>query len=284
VRGPARPALAALALAAAALAACAGRGPETDRRPVVLVTVAPQAFVVERIAGGLARVETVLPAAADPHHHEPTLDQLRAVSSAALWVKVGHPGFSFEKAWLDRLLAEAPDLRVVDGSAGAELIADDAHVWLSPRHAASLARNVAGALAELRPESAGAIDARLGAFLADVDALEAEIGATLAPARGRWFLVVHPAWGYLAREHGLEQVAIEAGGRQPDPRRLADLIARARASDLQVLFTEPQFDDQAARTIAGEVGARIEALDPLAPDWDDNLRRVAAALAKGSVP
>jgi hypothetical protein len=32
--------------------------------------------------------------------------------------------------------------------------------------------------------------------------------------------------------------------------------------------------------IAQEIGARIEPIDPLAYDWDENLRRVARLLAK----
>jgi hypothetical protein len=36
--------------------------------------------------------------------------------------------------------------------------------------------------------------------------------------------------------------------------------------------------------VAGQIGARLEVLDPLAYDWPANLRTVGAALERGTVP
>jgi len=67
--------------------------------------------------------------------------------------------------------------------------------------------------------------------------------------------------------------------REPDPRRLAQLIERARALGVAVVFSQPQFDPTSARVVAAEIGARIESLDPLAADWATNLVHVAERLA-----
>lgn len=273
-----------LVLLASLLFACAAPERPTDPRPLVLVTVPPQAFVVEQVAGDLVRVETLLSGGGDPHHHEPHFEELRVVSEADLWVKVGHPDFSFEVAWIDRLLADSPELLVVDGSEGATLIPGDAHLWLAPKNAASLATQLTEALAGLLPERAEELRQNRDRFVADTRALDAELRRTLEPARGRWFLVVHPAWGYLATEYGLEQVSIERDGHEPDPKSLAAIIERGRAAKLPVVFVEPQFNSVGARTVADEIGADVETIDPLARDWDANLRRVAAALVAGSAP
>lgn len=73
-------------------------------------------------------------------------------------------------------------------------------------------------------------------------------------------------------------MAIESGGKEPSPLALAKLIEEARRDGVRVVFTQPGFSDRSARTLAREIGARVVALDPLAYDWPDNLRRVAAAL------
>ena len=39
-------------------------------------------------------------------------------ADTGLYIKVGHPSFPFERAWLDKLLAEREDLVVVDASEG----------------------------------------------------------------------------------------------------------------------------------------------------------------------
>jgi len=54
-----------------------------------------------------------------------------------------------------------------------------------------------------------------------------------------------------------------APGREPSPRQLRALIDEARAGGFDVLFTEPQFPESAARAIASDAGLRIGLLDPI---------------------
>jgi zinc transport system substrate-binding protein len=46
-----------------------------------------------------------------------------------------------------------------------------------------------------------------------------------------------------------------------------------------VIFVQRSVSGRAARVLAEEIGAEVVVLDPLAYDWPDNLRRVAAAMA-----
>ena len=250
----------------------------------MVVSVLPQRFFVERIAGDAVEVAVMIPPGANPASHEPTIAQLRALHEARLVVTVGHPDFPFERAWLGALLAEAAPPAVIEASAGVDFVPGDPHLWVSPRRARGMARNIAAALAELLPERREAFEARLAALLEEIDRLDAELRDTLSPHKGGRFLVFHPAWGYLAADYGLEQMAVQQHGKDPDPRRLADLIREAREAGIEVIFAQPHFDPTSAEVIADEIGGRVEWLDPLAPDWPDNLRRVARALARGAVP
>jgi zinc transport system substrate-binding protein len=255
-----------------------------DARPLVIVSVLPQRYFVERIAGDAVEVVVMIPPGANPASHEPTIAQLRALHEARLVVTVGHPDFPFERAWLGALLAEAAPATVIEASAGVDLLPGDPHLWVSPRRARGMARNIAAALAELLPDQRETFEARLAALLEEIDRLDAELRDTLSPHKGGRFLVFHPAWGYLAADYGLEQMAIQRHGKDPDPRRLADLIREARQAGIEVVFAQPHFDPTSAEMIAAEIGGRVEWLDPLAPDWPDNLRRVARALARAAVP
>jgi len=276
---------AAAVCAALAFTACGATEPSAPSgRPVVGVSVLPQRYVVERVAGELVDVEVLLPPGANEATYEPSIGQVRALSGAVLYVEVGHPSFAVEQAWLGPLLADAKDVRVVDGSRGVELAPGDPHYWLVPRHVGAMADSVAQALGELLPGERATIEANRARFRGELDALDAELASTLAPLRGRAFFVFHPAFGYFAREYGLEQVAIEHDGKEPDAREIARLVARAKSEGVRVIFVQPQFDRSAAATVADEVGARIELLDPLAPDWDANLRRIARALVEGLAP
>ena len=262
------------------LAACAPGAPP-DGRPLVVVSVVPQRFVVEGVAGDLVRVEVMIPPGASPHAYEPTLRQLRALEEAALYVKVGHPNLAFEVTWLDQILTELPGLPVVDASAGLPHHEDDPHLWLVPRHVEHMAAQVESALEEILPAERETLRANLAAFRGRVQDLDREIRSLLAGREGAEFFVFHPAWGYYAEEYGLRQVAVERERKEPDPRELADLIRHAKEAQARVIFVQPQFDAKSARTLARETGARVETLDPLAEDWAGNLRHTARALAEG---
>jgi zinc transport system substrate-binding protein len=281
LRTPGLPLLALLLAAAAA-----GCSPPTarDSRPVVAVSVLPFAAFVEALASDRVSLEVMIPPGANPASYEPTLPQLQRLSRAVLFVKVGHPRFPFEAAWLARLLAERTDLPVVDASAGVEALGDDPHLWVSPRRVRAMAPALADGLVGVLPEHREAILAARVRFEREIDALDAELAETLAPVRGQRFWVYHPAWGHLAADYGLVQRAIEAEGKEPDARALAARLAEARGAGVSVVFAQPQFDAASARVVAAEIGARVELLDPLAPDWADNLRRVARALAEAAVP
>lgn len=270
-------------LAGLPLLACAPDG-VPDERPLVLVSVVPQRFVVESVAGELVRVEVMIPPGASPATYEPSISQVRALDQAALYVKVGHPALGFEATWLGRILAELPDLPVVDSSVGLPRRADDPHLWVVPRHVEHMAVQVEAALQKLLPSERDALRANLEALREQTRSLDREIRRLLDDRRGASFFVFHPAWGYFAEEYGLRQVAVERERKEPDPHALAELIAQAKAANARVIFVQPQFDPTSAQTVAEEAGARVEVLDPLAVDWADNLRRAARAISEGAVP
>lgn len=263
--------LAALLLAASCAPA------QAPERPTVLVSVPPQAWLVERLAGDLVDVEIMVPPGADPHTYEPTMKQLRAASRASIYLKVGHPHFSFERVWLDRFLAEQPSMRIVEGAEGVAGRAEDPHVWTSPSVMRAMAGPMARALAAADPEHASEYTRRLGLVQAEIDTLDQAIRRMLAPCARRTFLVFHPAWGYFADAYGLTQTAIEHDGKSPAPAELARVIEACRASGVRVVFVQPQTGDAAARTVAEAIGGRVVTLDPLAHDWAAGMRAAAEA-------
>jgi zinc transport system substrate-binding protein len=251
-----------------------------DGRPTVAVSVPPQAYFVERLANGWVDIEVMIPPGASPHTHDPGISQVRAVGDATLYVMVGHPNFPFEGTWLERLLAQSRDIKIVDCSKGLQQREGDPHVWLSPKTVRSFVPRIAAALAEILPAHREEIEEREQAFLGEIDRLDADIRSSLAGA-GKRFYVFHPAWGYFARDYGLEQVPIEIDNKEPDPHQVAELIQRAREDHAGVIFVQPQFSKRSAELIAEEVGARVVAIDPLARDWEANLRQAATALGEG---
>ena len=101
----------------------------------------------------------------------------------------------------------------------------------------------------------------------------------LAGVQRSAFMVFHPAWGYFADTYGLKQIPIEVAGKEPGARTLAQIIATGRRAQVKVIFVQTQFSRRTAETIAEALGARVVAVDPLAEDYLNNLRRVAGQFA-----
>lgn len=304
----ARQRLAAPAVASAVLAlvaALAGCGPDEiadgappERPLLVAVTVPPQAYLVERIGGERVTTEVLMPPGSSEESWSPSPRQMVALTRADLYVLVGHPAFAAERRHVTPVLADNPQVPVVDMSAGMGLELDehhqhdaepedhthaggagDPHVWTSPRLMRAAAVTIAEALARRDPQASAAYGVRLAALLDEIDALDAEIRRELSGLSRRRFLVTHPAWGHLASDYGLVQVAIEEEGKEPSPAHLVALAAEARAEGVPVVFTQKGFPENAAHAVAREIGARAIPLDPLARDWLDNTRKTARSLA-----
>jgi len=277
---------------------CGGGGPSRSNDiPLVMVSIPPQEYFVERIAGGRVEVDAALPPGASPATYEPGPAEMRQVSKADLYLSIGVP---FESAWLPRLQSANPDLPVVATHRGVDRRpidrydphadgeehghghghgSPDPHIWLSPELVRVQADTIAAALTRLDPAGDSAYAANLASFGEEIDSLQAGIRAVLEEARGDTFVVFHPSWGYFADEFGLYQLPIEVQGQEPSPSELATLVEVAEGLFDPVVLVAPQFSRRSAETVAGEIGARLEEADPLALNWASNLHAVARRIA-----
>ena len=252
---------------------------EADARLRVVATVAPIAALVDRVSGGVADVTVMIPPGASPVTYEPALSRVRAAASADVYVSVGHPAFSWESTWLAGLL-EQGDAVVISGSEDCGILPDDPHVWLSLSCMRTLAESVAEAVRHAHPEAAESIAASLADLLSEMDHMRVVADSALGPSRGGTFLTLHPAWGYLAEEYELRQLAIlEHGSGDAGPAELARVVGEARQVGLVNVLVQPQFSAEAALLVAQELGGKPIVLDPLARDWPASFLRAVHVLA-----
>lgn len=329
--------LAALALVAGALPARAAQGGPLR----VLVTVEPQAWLVEQVAGPLAQVTVMVPPGADPHTFEPRPSQMAEVARGDLYLSLG---LEFETVWLSRFLAANPGLHVAAMDAGIAKLPmpahghehpegeahghehpegeahgqdhghdaghpegephghdaghpegephghdhghdhdaglPDPHVWLAPELMQAMAATTRDALTQADPANAQAYAAGCEAAVAKARAVHDAIAALFAGLTERRFMVFHPSWGYFAKEFGLVQMPVEGHGSEPGPRAMIGLVAEARKHGVRAVFVSPQFSQRSAGVVAQELGGALVEADPLARDWDANLRAVAQRMAR----
>ncbi|WP_071515624.1 zinc ABC transporter substrate-binding protein [Geitlerinema sp. PCC 9228] len=267
----------------------------------IAVSILPQKYFVKRIGGDTTNVTVMVPPDASPATYEPKPNQLQSLSQAAVYFRIGVP---FENAWMEKMTAANTDMSVVDtrqgidlrpmnahhhhnghhhhtNNGGAESMENpDPHIWLSPQRVKVQAQTIYETLAKMNPENRNTYKENLDEFLADIEELDGYIQEKLSGLENRKFMVFHPSWGYFAADYNLEMIPIEVGGQEPSASEMAALVKTAKQENIKVVFAQPQFNTKDAQTIAQEINGQVVSLDPLAPNWSENLRKAADTFAE----
>ncbi len=255
------------------------RGEPVGEKPVVVVTISPQAEFVKKVGGDRVEVTVMVPPGANVHIYEPTPSQMTTLAEAVMYAKVGS-GIEFELTWMEKLRAVNKEMLVVDCSAGVslrevtgevDLSEIDPHIWMSPGNVAVMVQNIYDGLVTIDAANKVYYARNRDAYLRELDRLDREIRDSLSGVPDRTFMVYHPSLGYFAREYGLTMLSIENEGKEPTAAGMARMIARAKESDISVIFAEPQFTPQSAGVIADAIGGKVVFIDSLAGDYVANM-------------
>ena len=266
-----------------------GHTPQQSEKPVITVTLEPLRYFTEAIAGDCFEVVSMVPKGSSPESYDPTPQQLVNLSKSQAYLRIGYIGF--EQAWMKKLEANYPTMKVYDTSKGVDLIRAEGHwhgnhyheggvephIWNSTQNASVIADNIYAALCEMDADHQPEYKQRLDSLKQVIARTDADVRTLLANADST-FLIYHPALSYFARDYGLHQISIEEGGKEPSPATLKTLIETCRREGAQIIFVQQEFDQQNAQLIADELGIEIVPINPLSHDWAEEMLRVASAL------
>jgi len=267
----------------------------------ILVSIPPQKYFAERIAGESAEISVLIPPGASPAAWELSPSDMRRVSESDVWFSIG---VLSENNWYEDFAEINPDLAIVSTIEGIERLpierygvpgeethsghdhghdgGIDPHVWLAPELVKEQAASMAVALADINPRNREMYMENLDAFVSDINMLQNRLKTILEDHQGSSFMVFHPAWGYFADEFGLVQIPIEVAGSEPSPGEMSAIVDYGLENSVSVVFVSPQFSSSSAETIASELGASVSAIDPLSENWLTNMETVARMLSEAT--
>lgn len=252
-------------------------------KPIVSVSIAPQAYFLHQIAGETLTIHTLVPQGIDPHTFEFKPSNLYQLQKSDLYLTIG---LEFEEMWLPKLRDNLKQTKIMAITQNISFIrqthdhelheddhahAHDPHIWLSPALVKILARNIASILSEHFPEHQALYQANLDKFLQKISLLQEKIQSQLASLKNRTFLVYHPAWSYFAQEFNLKEIAIQVDEKEPTPQELALTIALAKKEKIKTLFIQSGFSTQSISIITESCDATPWVSDPLAYEWEEEL-------------
>ena len=274
------------------LVAC---NPDAKRSDKLLISVSilPQQYFIERIAGEMVEVNVMIPPGASPATYEPTFSQLSKLDQSLVYLRIGYIGF--ELSWMNKISAVNPDLKIVDLSTGINPIrleeeehhhlhehahgGIDPHIWMSALNAKIIARNTFNVLIQTFPDEEEKLTAQFSNLLLELDTIDDSITKMLSDQQERSFMIYHPALSYFARDYNLEQFSLEIGGKTPSPAHMKWMIDLGREKNISTIFLQQQFDQKNAEVLANEIGAKIVQINPLDPDWQGQMYYIANQLS-----
>jgi zinc transport system substrate-binding protein len=266
-------------------------GPATvadNQKLQVVTTIFPLYDWSWQIGGEKVEVKQLLPPGVEAHTFSPSPEDVLRLNKADAFVYTGE----YMEPWAEDLLAGVANknLKVIDASQGIELVAEedheemetaghheqrqgqphepkhehghlDPHIWLDPVLAQTMVRTIATGLAARDPDNKDYYRANAEAYNAQLEKLNQEIAAGLAPCKQDTIIYGgHFAFGYFARRYGLEHVSPYPGfapDSEPSPRAIAHLIKQMRERGSKAIYYEELLEPKVAKVIADETRAEL---------------------------
>jgi zinc transport system substrate-binding protein len=173
------------------------------------------------------------------------------------------------------LLPVTPQLSGTSGEVDGEVLEGDVdpHVWLDPSNMSQMAEVVRATLTDLHASGSADFALHAGLYQTQMSELSTHYSTKLADCQSRTIVTSHRAFEYLARRYGLEQVPIAgiSPEEEPDPQSLEAVARAAEAAGATVVFFEEQVPKALSETVASEIGATTDSLDPVETITQDQL-------------
>lgn len=287
--------------------------------PNVVVSIKPIHSLVAAIMEGVGTPDLIVDGAASPHTYALKPSNARALQGAKVVFWVG-PGM---EAFLEKPLSalganalvveldKAPGIAKLkfreggpfeahdDGDEHAESDGHDhddhdhgheefdTHLWLDPHNAKAMAAEITTTLVAADPANALTYEANQKALDDRLDALDAEIVATVAPVKDKPFIVFHDAYQYFERRYGVRVAGSITVSPEtiPGAERVSEIHGKLADLGATCVFAEPQFEPKLVNVVIEGTSAKSGVLDPEAatlpqgPDlYFDLMRGIASSL------
>ncbi len=217
---------------------------------------------VRNVGGDRVNVTTLVGPNADVHVYTPAPADAKTIADAKLVIV---NGLGLE-GWLPRLVQSASGKAAIiaasNGIAPLKLGTDaDPHAWQSVSNAKIYVANIRDALAAADPADAAVFRANAERYLAELDALEAEVRTAVAkiPPERRKVISTHDAFGYFAEAYGIAFIAPLGVSTETEPsaRDIAQIIDQIKKTKIPAVFLENMSDGRLIGRIAAETGAKV---------------------------
>lgn len=247
-------------------------------KPLITVSIAPQSFFVKQIAGDSVDINELILPNMDEHNLDFKPSIIKKLEKSDIYFTIG---LEFENLIIDKFKSNF-NLNIIATSKNKihehehhHDHSHDPHIWLDPILVKDQINIIAKALIKQYPNNTKIYETNLIKFQKYIDDLDKEIKTILKNKKNTKFVVYHPSWDYFAKRYNLEQISIEVDGKEPKINDLKKLIMLIKKENINTIFIQPGFSQNAIKALAKENNIKLITLDHLARQWDKELLKIA---------
>lgn len=260
---------------------CGGEKQSVSDKLQVAASFYPMAEFARNVAGDKAEVFVLVPDGAEAHDWEPSPSDLSRLGKAQVFVYNG-----VVEPWAKQALTALSEREILAVQTGLGLYEragetheeehhhhdhgcahgkQDPHVWISPKKAIKQVERITAVLCEADAKNAKYYQDNSAKYVEQLKALDIQLTNLAKNAPRKVFVTAHAAFGHLADDYGLKQLAVNglSPHAEPTPADLQRLIKVVQEENVRYVFFETLTDPKLAKLVADETGAEISVLDPL---------------------
>ena len=259
---------------------CGGEKKAASDKLQVAASFYPMAEFARNVGGDKAEVFVLVPDGAEAHDWEPSPADLSRLGKAQVFVYNG-----VVEPWAKQALTALSERKILAVQTGLGLYEragevheeehhhdhgcahckQDPHIWISPKKAIKQVERIAAVLCEADEKNAKYYQDNSAKYVEQLKALDTQLANVAKKAPRKVFVTAHAAFGHLADDYGLRQMAVNglSPHAEPTPADLQRLIKVVQEEKVRYVFFETLTDPKLAKLVAEETGAEISVLDPL---------------------
>ncbi|MFT4177133.1 MAG: metal ABC transporter substrate-binding protein [Luteolibacter sp.] len=229
--------------------------------------------MVREIGGNHVEVVDLIGPKGDPHHFEPTPENLKQAENCQLYLAAGMglegylPKLRGVLAGRARIVEIGASLPALEGAcedhdhAGHHHHTLDPHWWHSIQLFSRATQTVADALIAESPQHTEAFLRNTAAYRARLDELEKWTRRQIAriPRQNRQLATAHAAFNYFCKDFGFTPIPVQGVNREqsPDPQQLAKLVQTLKSHKVLAIFPEQESNPKILQTLTQDTGIRL---------------------------
>lgn len=251
-------------------------------KKIIAVSIAPQATFLEKICEDDFEIVTTIPAGASPETYEPTPKEMEKLSDSLIYFALGVPA---EQTILNKLPKTTrviklqdlvndvyPDIKIGD--------VRDPHIWLSIKRACVIVSKMEEVLSNTDSKNSDLYKKNAKNYILELNSLDNQIKDTFKNCKSNKFIVFHPSFSYFAEDYGLKMYALEHEGKEATAKRIADMIDFAKEQKINTIFYQIENPTKQVLAFAEEIDGKAIMLEPLSPDYINNIKKMAYLLSE----